>query len=137
MKLIIVLMALMVPLFSWGYSCDCEVRAQSPITGSYRMPSKLLKKYELEEFSSLNQKNIQSCRELCLSEFHEDMPADRLKALLVTYSMELIEEKKLGYNCTGLTTLKYPIRVKARLGKYNLGNVADILQVVNHEEVCF
>ncbi len=137
MKLIIVLMTLIFPLFSWGFSCDCEVRAQSPITGSYRMPSKLLKKYELEEFSGLNQKNIQSCRELCLSEFYEDMPVNRLKALLVTYSMELIEGKQVGYNCTGLTTLKYPIRVKARLGKFNLGNVADILQVVSHEEVCF
>jgi hypothetical protein len=29
------------------------------------------------------------------------------------------------------------VRVKASLGKLNLGNVADQIYVVNHEEQCF
>jgi hypothetical protein len=101
------------------------------------MPPVVIKTYQLEEFSSYAPKNIQQCRESCLSEFQKDMPSSRLNALLLTYSMELIDKKVLGYNCTGLTNLKYPVRVKAKLAQSGLGNVADLVQVVSHEEVCF
>lgn len=117
--------------------CDCEVRVHSPLTGSYKMEPVTIKTYQLEEFSSFAKKNIQQCQRSCLEEFQKDMPSDRLTALLVTYSMQLIEQKAVGYNCTGLTTLKYPVRVKAKLAERGLGNVADIVQVINHEEVCF
>jgi hypothetical protein len=117
--------------------CDCEVRVHSPLTGSYQMPPVVIKTYELEEFSNFAPKNIKQCQASCLQEFQKDMPAARLSALLITYSMQLIEQKVLGYNCTGLTTLKYPVRVKAKLAQRGLGNVADIVQVINHEEVCF
>ena len=65
------------------------------------------------------------------------MPSSKLNALLVVHSMQLIDQKVLGFNCNGLTNLKYPVRVKARLAENGLGNVADIVQVVSHEEVCF
>lgn len=117
--------------------CDCEVRVHSPLTGSYKMSPMVIKTYQLEEFSSYAPKNIQQCRQSCLAEFQKDMPAVRLNALLITHSMQLIDQKVLGFNCTGLTTLKYPVRVKAKLAQNGLGNVADIVQVINHEEVCF
>ena len=117
--------------------CDCEVRVHPPLTGSHRMAPNIIKNYELEEFSSFAPKNIQLCRQLCLAEFERDMPAARLNALLVTYSMQLIDQRVIGFNCTGLTNLKYPVRVKAKLGQKLLGNVADIVQVISHEEVCF
>lgn len=117
--------------------CDCEVRVHTPLTGSQQMSPVVIKKYELEEFSSFAPKNIRQCRESCLAEFQKDMPSERLNALLVTYSMQLIDQKVVGYNCTGLTTLKYPVRVKAKLAQNGLGNVADIVQVVSHEEICF
>lgn len=117
--------------------CDCEVRVHSPLTGSNRISPVIIKTYELEEFSSYAPKNIQQCRQSCLAEFQSDMPSSRLNALLITYSVELIEKKELGFNCTGLTTLKYPVRVRARLAQNGLGNVADLVQVVTHEEICF
>lgn len=122
---------------AFAIPCDCEVRVHSPLTGSYKMPPTVIKTYQLEEFSSYAPKNIRQCRESCLSHFQNDMPASRLNALLVTYSMQLIDQKVLGYNCTGLTNLKYPVRVKAKMANNGLGNVADLVQVISHEEVCF
>ncbi len=122
---------------SWGLSCDCDVVVYSPLTGSHLLSPKVIKKYELDEFAGYGRKDIITCQESCLKEFQEDMPSKRLNALLVTYSMELIQDRKIGFNCTGLTTLKYPVRVKAKLGPYGLGFVADKIQVVNHEEICF
>lgn len=101
------------------------------------MPATSLKKYELEEFGSYAAKNQSACRASCLKAFQEDMPSERLVALLLLHTQTLIREGAIGYNCTGLTVVKYPVRVKARLGALGLGNVADILQVVPHEELCF
>jgi len=117
--------------------CDCEVRVHTPTTGSHQIDPIIIKTYTLEDYSNYARRNINQCRQTCLEEFQKDMPADRLSALLVTYSQELIGKKQVGYNCTGLTTLKFPIRVKAKLGNQGLGNVADLVQVVSHEEVCF
>lgn len=122
---------------AWAVECDCEVRVHSPMTGSHQMPPIVIKKYELESFPSITKSSINKCRTLCQKEFQADMPSERLSALLITHSMQLIENKAVGYNCTGLTTLKYPVRVKALLGSQGLGNVEDIIQVINHEEVCF
>lgn len=122
---------------AFAIPCDCEVRVHSPFTGSYQMKPNSFRVYQLEEFSTYSVRNQKVCRKSCAEKFQSDMPADRLNALLLTYSQSLIDEKAVGFNCTGLTTLKYPVRVKASLGNMGLGTVADIVQVVNHEELCF
>lgn len=137
MKLIFALIIGFFAFKALAIPCDCEVVIYSPITGSHQLKPNVLKAYELEEFSTYSVKNQLECRKSCLERYEEDMPSERLKALLLTYSQELINERVLGYNCTGLTTLKYPVRVKVKLGELGLGNVSDVIQVVNHEEVCF
>lgn len=122
---------------AFAVNCDCEVRVYSPMTGSHQMPATTFKTYQLDEFGTYSVKNQRTCKELCLKEFQDDMPTARMNALLLTYSQRMIEEKALGYNCTGLTTLKYPVRVKASLGQIGLGNVIDQIYVINHEELCF
>lgn len=122
---------------AFAIGCDCEVRVYAPMTASHQMSETVLKTYELEEFSSYSKKNQRICRQLCLEQYEKDMPQSRLNALLMSYTQTLINEKVLGYNCTGLTTVKYPVRVKASLGKLGLGNVADTVQVIGHEELCF
>jgi hypothetical protein len=117
--------------------CDCEVRVYSPLTASHRMQPNKLRTYELEEYSSYSLKNQRQCRTNCLERFQKEMPTNKLKALLLMYTQSLISENVIGFNCTGLTTLKYPVKVKVTLGDMALGSVADFFQVVNHEEVCF
>lgn len=117
--------------------CDCEVQVYSPMTGSHQMSVNTLKVYTLESFSSYSLKNQKKCRLSCEERFMEDMPTQRLNALLATYAQGLITEGAVGYNCTGLTTLKFPVRVKASMGQLGLGNVVDVVQVINHEEICF
>lgn len=135
MRFILVLLLLFSNAFA--VECDCDVKVFSPLTGSHRMPPMTLKTYKLEEFNNITVKNQEICRNSCLKKFEEDMPVDRIHALLLSYTQELIYNKAVGYNCTGLTTLKYPVRVKATLGSYGLGNVSDIVHVVTHEELCF
>jgi hypothetical protein len=137
MKLIFFLVLGFLSLNAFAIGCDCDVQIYSPMTGSHKMGPTNFKTYELEEFSTYGVKNQKQCFKSCQEKFEDDMPTERLKALLVTYAQSLIQEKALGYNCTGLTTLKFPVRVKARLGPMGLGNVSDNIYVVNHEELCF
>jgi hypothetical protein len=137
MKILIWTLALILSFQALAIPCDCEVRVHSPLTASLQIQPLIIKTYELEEYSNFSQKNINQCRQTCQNEFQKDMPADRLSALLLTYTQELIEKKQVGYNCAGLTTLKFPVRVRAKLGNRGLGNVSDLVQVVSHEEVCF
>lgn len=118
-------------------NCDCEVVIYPPLTGSHKIGPSTLKTYELEEFNGYAVKNQWECRKLCLDQFHEDIPTERLNALLTLYSQRLVEDKKVGFSCTSPTTFKYPVRVRASLGSLGLGNVADQIQVVTHEEACF
>lgn len=118
-------------------TCDCEVRVYHPTTASQKINSAVMMDYQLETFDSYSVKNQRRCRALCLQKFREDLPTPRLSALLQTLSQRLIEERVVGYNCTGLTTFRYPLRVKARLGRKSLGNVEDRMEVVTHEEACF
>lgn len=122
---------------AFAIHCDCEVRVFSPMTGSNKMKPVVIEKYELEEFSNYAIPNVRRCRRSCLEAYQNDMPIEHLRSLLITHSIQLIEQKAVGYNCTGLTTLRYPVRVKAKLGEAGLGNVSDIIEVVTHEEVCF
>ena len=122
---------------AFAMKCDCEVRVFSPMTGSHQMDSTPLKVYTLETYDSYRVKNQLRCRDMCLKTFEEDLPTERMTALLMLHSARMIREGVVGYNCTGLTTLKYPVRVKASLGRLNLGNVADQVYAINHEEPCF
>lgn len=137
MKVLIPLILSAIASTAFAIECDCEVRVYSPLNGSHRLPPNTLKVYDLEGYGSYKVKNQIACRNICLEEFEKDMPVERLSALLISYGQTLIDQRVQGFNCTGLTTLKFPVRVKARLGKMSLGNVADAIHIVTHEEICY
>jgi hypothetical protein len=137
MRALFILLTLLWSISAFALSCDCEVMIYAPLTGSHSLPPTTLKTYEQEEFNAHTPKSHLKCRESCEKRFQEDMTHDKLTALLLLYSSKLIDEKVLGYNCTGLTNLKYPVRVKAILGSRSLGNVADFVHSANFEQSCF
>jgi hypothetical protein len=131
---------LLVGLFSFtasAYDCDCAVWIYAPLTASHQWSPTKLKKYQLEGYGTHSPGHHRACRASCRDAFLQDMSTERLRALLMTYSERLIQQRLLGHNCTGLTTLKYPVRVKASLGNVGLGSVEDRIEIINHEESCF
>ncbi len=131
------LLVLVFPSFLLALDCDCQVTAFSPLTGSVASSPHVLEFYKLESFSKNTESSQALCRNLCLRKFHQELPVERLGEVLKALSETLIDQRAVGYNCTGLTTLKFPIRVKASLGKTGLGNVEDFIQVINLESSCF
>jgi len=117
--------------------CDCEVYVSPPTSGPHSIPVKKLTVFEIHEFSTYSKKSQLSCRSLCGQEVEENLSSSDLTRQLKDYSANLVENNLIGYSCTGFTTLKYPIKVKAVLGKKGLGSVADFIQVVNYSHNCF
>jgi hypothetical protein len=113
------------------------VRITGPITGPRSLSVKTIRLFELEEFGNHSFVNYELCRKSCVNTFEKEMTKNVLNSELLSYSQELIQNNIIGHNCTGPTTLKFPVRVKARLGGIGLGNVSDFIQVVNFEEPCF
>ncbi len=64
------------------------------------------------------------------------MTNSRVNFDLLGYPQELVRNELIGYDFTGLTTLKFPVRVRASLGDLRLGNVVDFIQVINMEQAC-
>lgn len=136
LKIKFLFLFLLVPTKLLAIGCDCQVMAFSPITGSLAPSPHVIETYQLESFSKNTERSQMLCRESCQRIFQKEMPIERLDLALRTFSKNLISERAIGYNCTGLTTLKFPVRVKASLGKTGLGNVEDFIQVVSLEETC-
>jgi hypothetical protein len=122
---------------AWAVDCDCSVVAYSPLTASHLLPTVTLRRFELEGYDNRSISSQLGCRKSCLESFEKEMNYRSLNSLLVAHTQNLIESKVVGFNCTGLTTLKFPVRVKAKLGNLGLGHVADVIHVVNHEQICF
>lgn len=137
MRSIVLIFLLALSTSSFALECDCSVSIHSPLTGSLKLEPLNLRQYELQSFDTYSVRNQLECRRLCVAKFEEDLPSEKLSRILREHSQDLIRSRVLGFNCTGLTTLKYPIRVKAQLGQLRLGNVSDQIHVINHEEICF
>lgn len=131
------LLNLLFSLSAYAINCDCDIRIHSPIGASLNIQPIILKTLKVESFSSYSYKNQLQCRNSCLEEYQSEMPSLKLKAFLQSYSQELISQGRIGFNCTGLTVLKFPVRVRARLANFGLGNVSDLIETVAHEEICF
>lgn len=137
MRLLLILFLGLYSVNIFAFTCDCDLLVFSPLTGPRHLPEANLKTYERENYASQSAASQLSCQRSCVDAFSEDMKGQRLQALLLVYTQRLINERVVGFNCTGLTTLQYPVVVKAQLGNLSLGNVYRSLQVITHEEVCF
>lgn len=121
----------------FAFYCDCRLLIFSPLTGSHRLDSVEYKSYTLETFSKINDNTKNACRLSCSEKFNANFKSDDFYSIVYRHAEELIQSGAIGYNCTGQTTLKFPVKIKASLGHVPLGNVADFIQVVTYEKSCF
>lgn len=80
---------------------------------------------------------VKECRSDCAYIAQRDYDEDRLKQLLLPWVSELVEYGQAGYNCTGPTTFKVPVRVRASLGNRRLGITRESMIFLHREKSCF
>ncbi len=137
MKTILSAVLLMLSFSAFSYTCECKIELYPPITGSHSIPVEEKVFDEGREFGRLNKYNYEACARDCQSAAIEKFPYEQLQQVAYQQSVKLIQNDQVGYNCTGPTTLKYPVRFKAHLGPISLGNVRQETVIVHHEQKCF
>ncbi|MBY0516754.1 MAG: hypothetical protein K2P81_07595 [Bacteriovoracaceae bacterium] len=128
---------LMFSLNSWANYCRCEVFAIAPLASSSNLGPFPLGEFKTSYYGSLDAESQTACRAECQQVAMKDYDAKFLRELLDPIAQSLILDKRVGYNCTGLTDFKFPIRVRARIGDTSLGLAHQSMLFLHHKKNCF
>ncbi len=116
--------------------CHCEVRVANPLPGLTKPEAKLLSQFKASyqgDFALESQKQcLIDCRENVWSRY----PTATLDEMLRPWLIQLLDQQVVGKNCTGETTLKIPLRVRARLNQHAIGNALDIIHITHIKRSC-
>ena len=137
MKIILLLSLLISSHAALAYTCQCVIEVYPPVTASHAIPLESKIYDEGREFGKLSKVTYQACLMDCRESAHNDYSYPQLQQIVQKQTVKLIEKAKIGHNCTGQTTLKYPVRFKANLGPIALGNIREEMVIIQHEEQCF
>lgn len=137
MKFTLLVFLFMMNSMALAYTCQCSIEVYPPTTGSHSIPLES-KVFDVgREFGRINKYSYQACYSDCKAASTEKFPYPQLQQVAYQQSVKLIQNDEVGYNCTGPTTFKYPVRFKATLGPIPLGNVRQEMVIVHHEQKCF
>ncbi len=121
----------------YAYTCQCTVEVYPPTTGSHSIPLESKMFDDGREYGRLTKYSYQACATECRESSIDKFPYPQLQQVAYQQSVKLIKNDEVGYNCTGPTTFKYPVRFKASLGPVTLGNVRQEMVIVHHDQKCF
>jgi hypothetical protein len=117
--------------------CQCEVFAVAPLSVSKKVGSYSVGEFKTSYFGKYDAEAQKSCRSECQKESMREYDANFLREKLTPWMTQLIAGGAAGYNCTGLTDYKIPVRVSAKIGDYSLGLVHQSMVFLHYNRSCF
>ncbi len=133
----LLLLTLMAAVPAWATTCNCEVFAVAPLTASRQVDPFPLGQYKTNYYGDYKVESQASCRKDCRVTAMNDYDANYLREQLVPLTDLLVANSVAGYNCTGLTDFKIPVRVRARMGKVSLGLAYETMVFIHRKRSCF
>lgn len=118
-------------------TCNCEVFAVAPFSAARKIEALPIGQFKTNYYGDYKIESQTSCRRDCRVSAMNDYDADTLREQLVPWSDQLVDTKRAGYNCTGPTDFKIPVRVRARMGKVSLGLAHETVVFIHRERSCF
>ncbi len=120
---------------AWALECACEVYAFPPLTASHRIPPHLVGDVDAGVQED-NQLDPTLCRTRCQELSRNEYDATMLKERIAPWVDQLAADGTVGRNCTGPTTFKVPVRVRARLGAATLGIAREDMVFLHRQIAC-
>ncbi len=117
-------------------TCNCEIFAVSPLTASRSTDTLTVGKFTTNYYGDYKLESQDSCRKDCRLKAMSDYHATALREQLLPWTDRLVANGLAGYNCTGPTDFKIPVRVRARMGKVSLGLAHETMVFVHRERSC-
>lgn len=122
---------------AWATTCNCEVFAVAPLTASQQVDPFPIGKYKTNYYGDYKAESLTACRKDCRLRAMEDYDANTLEERLAPWTDRLVANGLAGYNCTGPTDFKIPVRVRALMGKVSLGLTHETMVFIHRERSCF
>lgn len=132
----IIVMLFLSTVVQAGY-CECELYAVSPMTASQKVENHVVAQFRGKYYGDFDASSVKECRNDCAHITQTEYDDETLKEKLLPWVNELIEYGLAGYNCTGPTTFKVPVRVRASLGERRLGISRESMVFLHREKSCF
>lgn len=117
--------------------CSCEIYAVSPMRDSRRIEDYTVANLRGKFYGNYDLNAVRDCRNDCAILAQEQYDETTLKDKLLPWADELVAYGLSGYNCTGPTTFKIPVRVRASLGERRLGIARQSVIFLHRERSCF
>jgi len=116
--------------------CACEVTALSPMRASQSVLPRQVGRFLGREFGEREVGAADVCLRECRRDALGKYPRALLEAELVPWAEELASEGAHGRICSGPTTFKIPVHVKAQLGDRPLGIAHRTVVFLHREQNC-
>ncbi len=133
----LLLSTLLTAVPAWATTCNCEVFAVTPLTASRQVDPFPLGKFKTNYYGDYKPESLNSCRKDCRLRAMEDYDGNALQEQLLPWTDSLVANRLAGYNCTGPTDFKIPVRVRALMGKVSLGLTHETMVFIHRERSCF
>lgn len=137
MKGLILTASLLIASPVWAFYCNCEVYAVSPLTSSEKSETHTIAEVKGRFYGLSDITAVRECRQDCALNAQADFDEDTLKTKLTPWVDELVDYKLAGFNCTGPTSFKVPVRVRAKLGERTLGIAREQIIFIHRNRSCF
>lgn len=137
MKTLLVFTMLLLSGLAQANYCQCEMYSVAPMTASQKTEKHIVAEFRGKYYGNFDYGAVKECRNDCAYIAQRDYDDERVKELLLPWVNELIEYGLAGYNCTGPTTFKVPVRVRASLGSRTLGISRESMIFLHREKNCF
>jgi hypothetical protein len=122
---------------AWSSTCECHLNAFSPIHGNTFSYKDKVMTFIGNYHGAINVKSVHGCRQECVEMMRDKVDSDDLLVELKLRAQKMVDEETIGYNCTGTTTFKFPIEMRAYIGDRSLGSTYKSLEIVHVEKKCF
>jgi hypothetical protein len=133
MKLIIIF--IIYSSLSFALDCKCNLLSGHPLEG--KVTSYYIQTFSGKYYGLPTPRAKLECLSDCQNIFETKVDEYYLKQELRDIGEKLAYEGQLGFNCTGATTLKFPVQVRAYLGESSLGISHTSFHNIHMEKVCF
>jgi hypothetical protein len=116
-------------------TCRCDLVSGHPMEGM--STPRFIKSYDGRYYGLPTPKAKAECIDECRSAFETKVDEYYLKEELRATGESLTYNREVGVNCTGPTTMKFPVQMKAYLGESSIGISHSSIHVVHFEKICF
>ena len=134
---VFVVLGFMISAVAEANYCMCQVVAVAPMEGSHKVENHIVAEFEGKFYGNYDYGAVRNCRSDCAIIGQRRYDEETLKDKLLPWVDELVAYGFNGYNCTGPTTFKVPVRIRASLGRRTLGIARQQMIFIHRERSCF